>query len=523
MILSVLLAVAGSLTVKMERPLEIGLTDHLGELRRFDVALPKPMDLSDAAGVTFSMRCEDPSALTACWLLFQTGDGDYRAKLEIPSQAGMWMSRTVLRKAVRLYHWNTHVSLRELHIAPRPEDLPDWSRVRGFQVVFALAIDRLSPDATVSVRDFSPVAVGSAEALAAKESLARREAEMAAAMRDFPPRSGERRFLATHAYGLDWDWESTCSLLAKHGITDVIPLTSYAGRSYYRSACEPPHPLVESRGDAVRQCIAACRKNGQKCHPWRCCWQLGEVLSVAERAKLLQEGRLQVDSEGKADYHNFLCPTHPENVRHEIDALMGLANMGATGIMLDYFRYPGQDFCLCARCRSRFEKSLGRRVADWQEVVSPEGPLNRQWQDFRRMTLTGVLRTVRQEMRRRAPHVELSAAVFSTPDSAAGLGQDWPGWCQEGLLDWLFPMSYYASDRHFEHDIVLLRAAVAGSKTGMIPMLALACGAIPFNDPVEMARQISVVRRAGCPGLAFFRLEEYFPFVFDMLGKGPLK
>ena len=514
---------AGSLTVKLEQPLERTMRYHFDNMQRFDVTNAEPMDLSRAAGVKFELRCEDPSVLTGCWLLFKTGDGYYRAAAEIPPKAGVWTEVTVLRKGVRLYHWNTHISRCELEADPKPTDLPDWRRVSGFQIVFSLAIDRTSPDATVSARGFEPVAEGSAEARAAEEAFAAAERRRTDEVAAFPSRSGERRFLATHVYGLDWDWDATCRMLAERGITDVIPLTSYAGRSYFKSAFEPPHALIDRKGDALRQCIAACRKHGLKCHPWRCSWVLGEVLNETDKAELVRDKRLQVGFDGQFHPDHFLCPTHPVNVRHEIEAMMELADMGASGVMLDYFRYANRKFCYCERCREKFESTLGRRLSDWPKCLTADAELNVKWQAFRRGVLTEILRTVRAEMRRRAPQVELSAALFAVIEGAYEVGQDWPSWGKEGLLDFMFPMCYFSSAKQLKREVGRLQDATRGAKGKLVPMISLACGAIPFNDPVEIARQISVVRGAGIDDLAFFRLEEYLPYAFDMLRKGPLK
>lgn len=59
-----------------------------------------------------------------------------------------------LKEDVRLYHWNSHISLYEVQLKPAQEDLPDWSRVTELQVVFSLEIDRTTADGSVAVRSF---------------------------------------------------------------------------------------------------------------------------------------------------------------------------------------------------------------------------------------------------------------------------------------------------------------------------------------------------------------------------------
>ena len=55
-----------------------------------------------------------------------------------------------LKEDVRLYHWNSHISLYEVQLKPAQEDLPDWSRVTELQVVFSLEIDRTTEDGSVA-------------------------------------------------------------------------------------------------------------------------------------------------------------------------------------------------------------------------------------------------------------------------------------------------------------------------------------------------------------------------------------
>ena len=508
------------LSVSLEKPLASGHLSFDGNIRRFELELDKPMDLSDAAGVTFDIKCADPAVLSNCWLLFKTGDGYYRARVEIPSAPSTWTRRTVLKSEVRLYHWETHISLLELYARPNPDDLPDWSRVKAFEVVFSLAIDRTSPDASVFVRDFAPLAEQSPECAAAREAAARFNAETCRRACAIPPRKGERRYLATHVWGLDSDWDVTCRRLKALGITDVIPLMTYAGQAYYRSRLEPSAPMVDAKGDALKACLAACRKHGIGCYPWRSCWELTKATSQTALARFAAENRLQVSFDGKAS--EWFCPTHPENVRREIEGIVELSEAGADGILLDYFRYPNSDYCFCPRCRAKFEASLGHAVKNWPGDVRTDAELAEKWNKFRMGVLTDVLRNIRREVGRNAPGMKLTSAVAATVKNAEARGQDWPEWCREGLLDTLFTMCYYSTSKMLERSVKAQMEVLRGTKTTLCPMICFACGGIPFNEPDEVARQIQVVRDAGLPELSFFRLQEYAPTVLEILRKGPL-
>lgn len=510
-----------SADIRLDKPLNGGHLNFSDNIRRFDVKLAKPMDLSQAAGVTFQAKCADPALLTGCWLLFKTGDGYYRTSFPVPAKTGEWTDCTVLKRDVRLYHWNTHISLHEVFAKPNPDDLPDWSRVTELQVVFSLEIDRTSADGSVTVRDFAaldPASPACAAAIAASDAAA---AKMRAEVAKHPSRPGERRYIATHVWGLDWNWDATCRMLKAGGITDVIPLMTHAGYAYYgETKIEVPSPLLAVHGDACKLCLAACRKHGLKCHPWRSCWGLSSASPKEFIDRMRAEGRLQVSFDGKAE--RWFCPTHPANVQREIDGLLELAKLGASGILLDYFRYPDSDHCFCPRCRAQFEKSLGRQVADWPADVRKDPDLAAKWSVFRRGVLTDVLRTIRREVRRQAPDLEISAAVAATPEGGEARGQDWPQWCREGLLDRLFPMCYNSTSKLLRQDVEKLSRLLKGTPTKLTPMTCFACGDIPFLELDEICRQIDTVRAFETKDLGFFRLTEYAPYVLDALRQGPL-
>ena len=86
----VLLAAAGSIGLSFERPLASGHLNFCDNLRRFDVALERPMDLGAATGVSFDLRCMDTAIVENVWLLFKSGNGYYRAAAAKPAEAGAW-------------------------------------------------------------------------------------------------------------------------------------------------------------------------------------------------------------------------------------------------------------------------------------------------------------------------------------------------------------------------------------------------------------------------------------------------
>ena len=491
------LAAAGVISLSFDRPLASGHLNFSGNLRRFDVALERPMDLSGANGVSFELRCMDPSVVENVWLLFKTGAGYYRAAAAKPTEAGVWTRTTVAKADVRLYHWDAHVSLWEKEEKPDEKDLPDWSRVEGFRVVVAIDINATSKDASVSARGFEPVF----------EAVRPRPPVLPSKRIAAGP--GERRLLCTHVWGVGHDWDTTCRDLVPYGITDISPLIAHGGYAYYKTRFGLEHPLVAKYGDALKLSVAACHKHGMKCHPRRSCWSLGFHAPAETLAAFRRDGRLQVGFDGKDDA--WLCPTHPDNLRREVEGLLELAGAGADGIMIDFFRYPNVNFCFCPRCRARFEARLGRPVAPWPQAVRTDAALAAAWSRFRCDVMSEAFNEVSRRVKAASPHLELSAAVAATVKGAEDRGQDWSRWCRDGGLDVLYPMCYYSTEKMLRRDLVGLQEAVAGTRTKLVPMISFASGSIPFVEPDEFARQVEVVRAAGIRDRAFFRLQEYAP------------
>jgi uncharacterized lipoprotein YddW (UPF0748 family) len=164
-----------------------------------------------------------------------------------------------------------------------------------------------------------------------------------------------------------------------------------------------------------------------------------------------QAGRLQAEAGGTVK--PWLCPSHPDNQRLEIDSMVEVArNYPVDGIHFDYIRYPDGDHCYCAGCRDRFQRASGEGVnMAWPKDVQADGPLRAAWLEWRRGNITAVVKAVSEEARAVRPQIKISAAVFPNwANDRDGIGQDWKLWCDRGYLDFVCPMDYTPSNRRFD-------------------------------------------------------------------------
>jgi uncharacterized lipoprotein YddW (UPF0748 family) len=241
-------------------------------------------------------------------------------------------------------------------------------------------------------------------------------------------------------------WDAAIKQLADNGFTAIFPNMLWGGVAFYPSELLPVAGAVTAENDEVAKCLAACRKYGIQIHVWKVNWNTGHQAPASFLDQLRRSGRLQVSSAGREE--PWLCPSHPENQKLEIDSMVEVARRYAVdGLHFDYIRYPDGDHCYCASCRERFERAAGAAVAKWPGDVRPNGPQRQRWLDWRRDNISTVVREVSRQARQVRPGVKLSAAVFRNwASDRDSVGQDWKLWCERGWLDFVCPMDYTPSD-----------------------------------------------------------------------------
>ncbi len=317
------------------------------------------------------------------------------------------------------------------------------------------------------------------------------------------PLPGEfRGFWCHSAFGVQgMTWEEAISRLAENGFTSILPNMLWGGVAFYPSKVLPAAPEVVSRGDQVAQCLAACRKHGIQMHVWKVNWNLGHAAPKEFVESMRREKRLQASSRGEEEL--WLCPSHPQNRKLEIDSMVELVRMyDLDGIHFDYIRYPDSDHCFCAGCKERFQKALGRSVPTWPGDVIREGSWRQAWLDWRRSNITAVVQAVSEQARAIKPKIKISAAVF--PNWASdrdGVGQDWKLWCEKGYVDFVCPMDYTTSNGNFGN-MVKKQVVWAGS-TRCYPGIGASASRSRFGAD-KVIDQILLARSYGTHGFMVF-------------------
>ncbi len=296
------------------------------------------------------------------------------------------------------------------------------------------------------------------------------------------------------------DWEKSARLLARNGFNMVFPNMLWGGLAHYPSDLLPRSRTFEEYGDQIAQACAAAKKHGLEVHVWKVNYHAQnaprEFLDRMER-----EGRLQRRVDGER--HNWLCPSHPENFKLELESMLEVARRyPVDGLHFDYIRYPGRESCYCDGCRERFETASGRKVADWPRDCYT-GPRRDEYNDWRREQITALVEAVHREGKRLRPELAISAAVFgSYPACRESIAQDWVAWVEAGYLDFLCPMNYTESDEQFANLLENQLKLVAG-RVPVYPGI----GATASNSRLSADRvvgQIHHARRLGAGGFTIF-------------------
>lgn len=354
---------------------------------------------------------------------------------------------------------------------------------------------------------------------AARAARAKDEREAAAAAAEFPAfmRAGgdeEMRVIGCHtAYGpefienmSEWeDWDANCRRLKTVGFNALSVNVARGGIAFYNSKVLPVSPDVAKKGDAVEQIKAACAKHGMKFIAWKVCFRSRAGMQTPTFRKWLEEGRGAVSFGGRKS-EDWLCPTRPENRALEIEALVELAKRRPWAISLDYIRFHGSDWCACDCCRESFERFAGTKVEDWPKSIMRGKPLNGKFEEFRRDSITTLVREVARRVRAEAPGVKIRASVYRHPHgNAITVAQDWESWCREGLLDVVGPMNGSVSSVEQLREVLAEQTSAAGK----IPVMPTYYPSLwePDKNARELMEFIRAGREAGVKGFGVFRFD----------------
>jgi len=298
------------------------------------------------------------------------------------------------------------------------------------------------------------------------------------------------------------DWERSAKELADAGINMILPNMAWGGVAHYDSSVLPRSKKFTQYGDQIAQCVKAAHKHELQVHVWKITWNLeGAPKEFVE--ELRKAGRTQVSDKGAPI--NWLCPSHPENVKLELNSIMEIVqNYNVDGIHLDYIRYPGSHACFCEGCRKRFMLATRQYITDFPaSVLLKTGQYGESYNKWRVHQITRLVRLISKRVREIKPHVKVSTAVFGGyPSCVTSIGQDWISWAKEGYIDFVCPMNYTEDSKYFT-DLLEKQLALMPKEVAIYPGI----GATASNSlltPAGVIGQIHLARFLGASGWTIF-------------------
>lgn len=310
------------------------------------------------------------------------------------------------------------------------------------------------------------------------------------------------------------DWQRSAKVLDDGRFNMILPNMLSAGVAHYASDVLPRSATFKKHGDQIAQCLAAAKRHGLEVHVWKVNYNLYRAPKDFVE-KLRRAGRTQVSVRGEP--HDWLCPSHPENIKLELDSMLEIARKyEVDGLHFDYIRYPNRDYCYCDGCRKRFEADTGRKVVDWPKDCH-SGSRRAEYQVWRCKQITRLVAAVHREARKIRPGIKISAAVFGWyPSCRESVGQDWVAWVEAGYLDFICPMDYTEKDKQFTA-LVAEQLKLVDGRIPVYPGIGATSGRSKLSAQ-RVRDQIRHARSLGAGGFIIFNFsrktaEEIVPHV----------
>ncbi len=293
------------------------------------------------------------------------------------------------------------------------------------------------------------------------------------------------------------------------------------GDAYYKSYFAPTpenYPTIPEKFDPLDAVIQCAHEKGIEVHAWfnmYLSWSAPEAPSsdqhplnrhpewfmVSKKGDDMGRGPYESIVSGKVE-GRYLSPAI-DSVRMYLSRIISevIVNYAIDGVHLDYVRYPGRDYDFCGVIRDQYKRKFGvdlLDVLDGDQNIDPGLRFYEEWVHFRAQQIDRNVKDIARRIELLDSEIRFSAAVKPHPDEAYyEFGQNWVGWLNEGIMDFVVPMSYYGENSKFVD--VLKRSLEKVDKRKIISGIG-----IYTIDPGEAIRQVSLVRSKGLLGFCLF-------------------
>ncbi len=202
-----------------------------------------------------------------------------------------------------------------------------------------------------------------------------------------------------------------------------------------------------------------------------------------------------------APVQGILSWAHPEVRTYRADHLVQQsARTGVDGIMLDYIRYLGNDYCYDPVALKAYRERYGVDAA----ALDPDDP---QWMQFRADYVTQFIVELRRKLADLDRHVAVSAYLSPPDPDKAALRfamQDWMTWAKMGIVD-------QVQVAHYTRDFDLIYRSVRRVREALPDRVKVncfvACYGGNLNTPELLKKGIDVAVAAGADEVTTYRVD----------------
>jgi len=183
---------------------------------------------------------------------------------------------------------------------------------------------------------------------------------------------------------------------------------------------------------------------------------------------------------------------------------------GLSGIHLDYAHYPYPVPFLPRSSFNRFGLTYGYGEENIKRFKEKKGldPLSMEnnnensliWDDWKRDQVTNLVEKLAKHIKDKSPKMLISCAVIPSCDTAFSAAfQDWPGWLEKGIFDYVVLMNYTKNNQLTKE---ITRSALAQRGKGRV---YIGIGNFLMkDDPQLLAEQENIIESLNPDGVAYF-------------------
>jgi len=235
-------------------------------------------------------------------------------------------------------------------------------------------------------------------------------------------------------------------------------------------------------------------------------YQHPEWLDIPEAGRM-QASELVRNMERLREGHEglYLSPGHPDVPDHLLKVFREIVEKyDIDGLHLDYIRYQDADFGRNPIARQIYERYNGddpwvllSSHSRWRGNEKQYVSRLRKWNDYRRYSVTDLVKQIHLMVKDIRPECILSAAVKPNLYQARdNFFQEWDVWLAAGYLDWAFPMNYTQNLRDFASNIESIYDNIPSKYRDRI-MMGLAAYNQPSDEVVDKLKYTRITRFTG--------------------------